>query len=109
MRKFRFIKPSVSEENKYVDIRTSQQGGSTSSIASSSEFIAAISGNGGDVTVVAISAVGQRSQGIRPSLRAHQKVVTDLAFSPFNDYLLATCSEDGKNIEIILFFNFGLI
>jgi WD40 repeat protein len=103
-RKFRFIKPNVSEENKYVDIRSSQQGGRCSSIASSAEFVASISGGGGDVTVVGISTIGQRSTGIRPSLRAHQKPVTDLAFSPFDDYLLATCSEDGKIFRNEFFF-----
>ena len=93
--KFRFVKPVLSEESKYPDVKSSQQGGSGSAIASSAEFIAAISGSGGDVSIIRINSVGQRVVGNRPLIRAHTKPIQDLSFSPFNDYLLATASEDG--------------
>ena len=95
MAKFRFVKPVLSEESKYPDVKSSQQGGSGSAIASSAEFIAAISGSGGDVSIIRINSVGQRVVGNRPLIRAHTKPIQDLSFSPFNDYLLATASEDG--------------
>ncbi|XP_077983604.1 coronin-7-like [Glandiceps talaboti] len=48
---------------------------------------------GGSLAVVPINDSGRKSKSM-PLLHAHSQLVTDLDFSPFNDYLLATCSLD---------------
>ncbi|XP_033105990.1 coronin-7-like [Anneissia japonica] len=50
-------------------------------------------GNGSNLCVLPIDFCG-RSNNDLPGIKAHSDLVTDMDFSPFNDYLLATCSQD---------------
>ncbi|XP_071951784.1 coronin-7-like [Antedon mediterranea] len=50
-------------------------------------------GAGCNICILPIDFCG-RSNNDLPCLKAHSDLVTDMDFSPFNDYLLATCSQD---------------
>ncbi|XP_059140103.1 coronin-7-like [Physella acuta] len=53
------------------------------------------SGGGGNLGYLPLNATG-RQGGSLPIIQAHGDFVTDLDFSPFDDYLLATASQDNK-------------
>ncbi|XP_072040338.1 coronin-7-like [Amphiura filiformis] len=55
-------------------------------------------GGGSCLGVAPLDKTGRVGTAL-PKLHAHTELVTDLDFSPFNDYLLATCSSD-KAIKI---------
>ncbi|XP_006824884.1 LOW QUALITY PROTEIN: coronin-7-like, partial [Saccoglossus kowalevskii] len=48
---------------------------------------------GGSLGIVTVNEAGRKDRGL-PLLHAHSQFVTDFDFSPFDDYLLATCSQD---------------
>lgn len=52
------------------------------------------SGVGGCAGILPINTVGRRNHKV-PTIYAHSEFLTDMAFSPFDDDLLATCSHDG--------------
>ncbi|XP_071846975.1 coronin-7-like isoform X2 [Apostichopus japonicus] len=52
------------------------------------------SGNGGNLAVFPVDAKGRKDMSI-PQLQAHSEFVTDFDFNPFDDFQLATCSQDG--------------
>lgn len=63
-------------------------------------------GPGSNLAVLPIDDCGRKSKTM-PLLHAHTDTVTDMAFSPFNDGLLATGSQDCLVINHSLLTNFG--
>ena len=61
--------------------------------ASGKFFSVAVRGGGGPVLVLPYSAVGRLPQGY-PTINGHSAAVYDTAWSPFNDHILATGSDD---------------
>uniref|UniRef100_A0A0B7APY5 Coronin n=1 Tax=Arion vulgaris TaxID=1028688 RepID=A0A0B7APY5_9EUPU len=53
------------------------------------------SAGGGNLSYLPLSTSGRQSSSL-PVIHAHADFVTDLDFSPFDDYLLATCSQDNR-------------
>ncbi|XP_072171377.1 coronin-7-like [Diadema setosum] len=66
-------------------------------IKASCAFMAysADSPGGGSLGILDVGSVGRQTQ-TTPLLHAHGSLVTDFDFSPFNDYLLATGSQDSS-------------
>lgn len=66
-------------------------------IAANGKFVAACVevGGGGAFIVLPIDTVGRLDPNL-PKVSAHKEYVLDLQWNPYNDNMLATCSEDGS-------------
>lgn len=94
--KFRHVygEPARSE-NTFSDLDLSTTTGEHNYISASTKFFAvAARGGGGPVLVLPFQAVGKVPRDA-PILAGHTGAVYDTAWSPFNDNLLATGSDDG--------------
>ncbi|XP_063970323.1 coronin-7-like [Lytechinus pictus] len=82
------------------DVRVGSPSSCGNHIKASGAYMAynADSPSGGVLGLLDVNSVGRQSQNLYLH-HAHSSLVTDLDFSPFNDYLLATCSQD-KTIKI---------
>ena len=57
-------------------------------------FAVGVRGGGGPVAVLPYSQTGRYKKGEQPLVCGHKAAVTDMAFNPFHENLLGTCSED---------------
>eukprot|EP00057_Strongylocentrotus_purpuratus_P024756 XP_011679230.1 PREDICTED: LOW QUALITY PROTEIN: coronin-7 [Strongylocentrotus purpuratus] len=87
-------------ETWITDVRTGSPSSCGNHIKASGAYMVynADPPSGGCIGLLDVNSVGRQSQNLYLH-HAHSSLVTDLDFSPFNDYLLATCSQD-KTIKI---------
>jgi coronin-1B/1C/6 len=82
------------KELHYTDIQLSTKTGDHNYISGNSKFFCtAVRGGGGPVIVVPYEKVGKVARDF-PTVAGHSASVTDTAWNPFNDNLLATGSDD---------------
>jgi len=81
-------------EEQYHNIKLSKNAWDTNYVAVNPLFLAACwqTGGGGAVGVIPLKTTGKL--GEIPTISGHKGPVLDVAFHPFNDYILATASED---------------
>lgn len=96
--KFRHVFGSEpKKENIYENFRVTNCAFEGTFIAANSKFIAFCVevGGGGAFCVIPVEKTG-RLDPDTPKINGHREYVLDLAWNPFNDDMLATCSEDGS-------------
>ncbi|KAK2950825.1 putative Actin-binding protein [Blattamonas nauphoetae] len=94
--KYRHVFGSIPKrEFFYEDLKGSTASLDTNMIKINNKFISYImeGSGGGAIALFPISDVGRRKNPW-PAVRGHTRPVTDMDFSPFNPYVLATTSED---------------
>jgi len=81
-------------EDCYNNIKLSKNAWDTNYVAVNPVFLAACwqTGGGGAVGIIPLKNTGKL--GELPTISGHKGPVLDVAFNPFNDYILATASED---------------
>jgi coronin-1B/1C/6 len=86
------FKPELTISN----VESSQTTWDTNYMACNNTFWAVLwqTGGGGSVAVVPMATKGKLPQADMPLINGHKNAVLDLDFNPFNDYILATASED---------------
>lgn len=85
------------KENCYDDLRVSGGAWDTNKVAANNKFVAAIweAAGGGSFVVLPNEKTG-KIRGDQPLVAGHKAAVLDVAFSPFNDYIVGSVSEDGN-------------
>ncbi|GAM23974.1 hypothetical protein SAMD00019534_071490 [Acytostelium subglobosum LB1] len=93
--KYRHITGKIDKrENWYPDISTSQSSAASTFIRASANFVAVNWQSGtGALGVIPLASVGKR-KGEVYMVHAHSGQIADFDFSPFDDSLLATSSDD---------------
>lgn len=83
------------KENTYTHLRLSSATGDGQYIKANSKYFAVSygSGGGGACAVIPFGLVGALPTGY-PMIRGHKSAILDFDFSPFNDTILATASDD---------------
>eukprot|EP01118_Nematostelium_gracile_P018723 TRINITY_DN8435_c0_g1_i1.p1 TRINITY_DN8435_c0_g1~~TRINITY_DN8435_c0_g1_i1.p1 ORF type:complete len:699 (+),score=174.45 TRINITY_DN8435_c0_g1_i1:148-2244(+) len=93
--KYKHIVGTVSKKELwYPDLKAIASSGDYNSVAASTHYVAAVSSAGNSVLLLDLQTVGKRASSDLPTIHAHSSAICDLAFSPFNDLLLVTSSED---------------
>jgi len=108
--KFRHVFASeAKKENSYEGFRPTNCAFDGSFIAANAKLLAFCVETGGSGTfcVIPISKVGRLEVDL-PKASAHKEYVLDLKWNPYNDSMLASCSEDGS-IKIWEFSEHGLL
>jgi len=84
-------------ENCYDEVRVSGGAWDTNKVAANNKFVACIweAAGGGSFVVIPNDKTGKLS-GNPPLVAGHKGKVLDIAFSPFNDSVAASVSEDGN-------------
>lgn len=95
-------------ESHYPHLNISQSSGDYNLLASSTEWIATAwqSSPSGAIGVVALNEPGRRKGNV-PHLIGHNGQITDLAWNPFHDWVLASSSNDAT-IKLWKLPEFGL-
>lgn len=90
-----FGQPAKKEEC-YQNIAVTRSAWDANFIRGNPKFFAVCweAGGGGAIAVINNEAQGKLSQGNVPLFAGHKGAVLDIDFNPFNDYLLASVSED---------------
>jgi len=92
--KFRHVMPKVEKkENSYLDIKSSAAGDGNFIKASGLFFSLPTTGGGGPVYIQNLEKKGKFAAN-QPTLNVHKAAVVDTDWSPFNDYMVATASDD---------------
>jgi len=81
-------------EEQYLDLKVSRNAWDSNLVKANPFFVAVCweAAGGGAFAVLDIKAVGKQPA---PALfSGHKQVVLDIDFNPFNDYIIASCSED---------------
>lgn len=95
--KFRHVFGQLAKtEACYNDIRLTRTAHDSNFVAVNPEFIALMwdAAGGGSFAVMPHSMTGKLDPHM-PLINGHKNAVLDVAFNPFNDFLVASCSEDG--------------
>ncbi|SAL97018.1 hypothetical protein [Absidia glauca] len=106
MSRFGFVRPSkyrhvygtcAKREASYDNLRVSANAWDTNMVAVNPLFLSVNwqSSGGGAFAVIPLSTVGKLPENY-PLYRGHTGPVLDTAFNPFNDYVVASGSEDSK-------------
>lgn len=93
--KFRHVFGSTAKlEESYANLKVSKNPWDSNYCAVNSQFLAVCwaTGGGGAAAVIPLKNTGKLSEVAL--VEGHTAPVLDVAFSPFNDYILATASED---------------
>ncbi|KAF9977887.1 Coronin-like protein crn1 [Actinomortierella ambigua] len=88
---------AAKRELSYDNVKLSNNAWDTNLIKVNPKFMALNwnSGGGGAFAVIPLTMTGKISDSL-PLYRGHSAAVLDTDFSPFNDHLIASCSEDSK-------------
>ncbi|SCV04830.1 LANO_0G12772g1_1 [Lachancea nothofagi CBS 11611] len=96
--KYRHVYGQVAKkERQYENIRVTSNAWDSNLIKANSKFLAVNwnSSGGGAFAVIPLEEVGKAPDQV-PLFRGHTAPVLDTDFNPFNDYCLASGSDDGK-------------
>jgi len=92
--KFRHVLPKAEKkENSYLDIKSSASGDGNFIKASGEFFSLPTTGGGGPVFIHPLTVKG-KFHANQPTLNVHKGPVVDTDWSPFNDHMVATASDD---------------
>jgi len=92
--KYRHVHGAIAKKEKaYQNVKGSCNGEGNYITANGKYFATAIAGGGGPIFINPHTRYGRLEHNI-PKLNVHKGAVTDIAFSPFNDNIIATASED---------------
>lgn len=92
--KFRHVMPKTEKkENCYLDVKASGAGDGNFIKASANFFSLPTTGGGGPVFVHNLEKKGKFTVN-QPTLNVHKGPVVDTDWSPFNDHMIATASDD---------------
>jgi len=96
--KFRHVFSNEPTKGIWDGVRLTKNAWDSNYSSASSKWIAMAweSGGGGSVGILDATKPGKLEPTKVPLLTGHKGAVLDLDFSPFNDDILATCSEDTK-------------
>ena len=85
------------KENQYEGFRVTNCAFEGTFIAANGKYIAfAVEvGGGGAFSVIPTEKKGRLDVGL-PKISAHKEYVLDLQWNPYNDNMIASCSEDGS-------------
>ena len=84
------------KEECYDDLKVSRNAWDSNKVAVNDRFVSVLweARGGGSFTVLRHDQVGKQAADI-PLVNGHKAAVLDVAFSPFNDYLVGSSSDDG--------------
>lgn len=89
----------------YSELRCTQLGGDCNNICASATLCAFGGSSASSLSLLKVSDVGKRGNGVLPTISGHSKPISSLNFSPLDDSLLATGGEDA--LAKVLFSFFG--
>ena len=94
MSKFRHVLPKAEKkENSFLDVKSSAAGDGNFIKASGQFFSLPTTGGGGPVFIQSLTSKGKFAAN-QPTLNVHKGPVVDTDWSPFNDFMVATASDD---------------
>jgi len=84
-------------ENTYDNVKVSATAWDSNKVAGNNKFVGIIweAGGGGSFAVIPNEKTGKVGSDL-PLVTGHKGSVLDIAFSPFNDHVIASVSEDGN-------------